>query len=49
MKTPGCYFTIEVPTVSSVIDSGFSPDEKYNDRLYDLAVTDDKKSVDGRT
>nr|XP_022327550.1 uncharacterized protein LOC111126909 [Crassostrea virginica] len=34
---------IEVPTVSCVIDSGFPSDEKYNARLYDMAVTDDKK------
>ena len=34
---------LQVPTVSCVIDSGFPPDEKYNARLYDMAVTDDKK------
>ncbi|XP_078327225.1 uncharacterized protein LOC144617672 [Crassostrea virginica] len=34
---------LQVPTVSCVIDSGFPSDEKYNARLYDMAVTDDKK------
>ncbi|XP_022328640.2 uncharacterized protein LOC111127653 [Crassostrea virginica] len=34
---------LQVPTVSFVIDSGFPSDEKYNARLYDMAVTDDKK------
>ena len=33
----------EVPLVSCVIDSGFPSDEKTNARLYDMAVTDDKK------
>ena len=42
-ETPGYYLTIEVPAVSCVIDCGFTLDEKYNARLYDLAVTDDKK------
>ena len=34
---------LEVPLVSCIIDSGFPSDEKYNARLYDMAVTDDKK------
>nr|XP_022326428.1 uncharacterized protein LOC111126232 [Crassostrea virginica]XP_022326429.1 uncharacterized protein LOC111126232 [Crassostrea virginica] len=34
---------LEVPSVSSVIDTGFPADEKYNTRLYDMAVTDDQK------
>ncbi|XP_078323006.1 uncharacterized protein LOC111127213 [Crassostrea virginica] len=34
---------IEVPTVSCVIDSGFPSDERYNARLFDMVVTDDKK------
>ena len=42
MKTHGYYFTIEVPTVSLVFDTG-PLDEKYKARLYDMAVTDDKK------
>nr|XP_022321032.1 protein wech-like [Crassostrea virginica] len=33
---------IEVPSVSSVIDTGFPSSEK-NNRLYDIAVTDDQK------
>ena len=34
---------LEVPLVSSVIDTGFPASEKYNNRLYDMAVTDDQK------
>ena len=34
---------LEVPSVSSVIDTGFPAREKYNSRLYDMAVTDDQK------
>ena len=34
---------LEVPSVSSVIDTGFPADDKYNNRLYDMAVTDDQK------
>ncbi|XP_078327276.1 uncharacterized protein LOC111124510 [Crassostrea virginica] len=33
---------LEVPSVSSVIDTGF-PADKNNNRLYDMAVTDDQK------
>nr|XP_019926568.2 uncharacterized protein LOC105337167 isoform X2 [Crassostrea gigas]XP_034327027.1 uncharacterized protein LOC105337167 isoform X2 [Crassostrea gigas] len=33
---------LDVPTVTSVIDTGFPADE-YNNRLYDMAVTDDNK------
>nr|XP_034327028.1 uncharacterized protein LOC117689540 [Crassostrea gigas] len=33
---------LEVPTVTSVIDTGFPADRKKN-RLYDMAVTDDNK------
>ena len=33
---------LEVPSVSSVIDAGFPVSEKYNNRLYDMAVTDDQ-------
>nr|XP_011429764.2 E3 ubiquitin-protein ligase TRIM36 [Crassostrea gigas] len=34
---------LEVPTVTSVIDTGFPANEKNNNRLYDMAVTDDNK------
>nr|XP_011454001.2 uncharacterized protein LOC105346916 [Crassostrea gigas] len=34
---------LEVPTVTSVIDTGFPASEKYKSRLYDMAVTDDNK------
>ncbi|XP_078327258.1 uncharacterized protein LOC111113339 [Crassostrea virginica] len=34
---------LEALSVSSVIDTGFPADEKYYDRLYDMAVTDDQK------
>ncbi|XP_078327170.1 uncharacterized protein LOC144623063 [Crassostrea virginica] len=34
---------LEAPSVSSVIDTGFPADKKYNNRLYDMAVTDDQK------
>eukprot|EP00105_Crassostrea_gigas_P013445 XP_011429764.1 PREDICTED: uncharacterized protein LOC105329957 [Crassostrea gigas] len=34
--------TLNVPTVTSVIDTGFPADENDN-RLYDMAVTDDNK------
>ncbi|XP_078327085.1 uncharacterized protein LOC111126286 [Crassostrea virginica] len=34
---------LEVPSVSSVIDTGFPAGEVYNNRLYDMAVTDDQK------
>nr|XP_022320064.1 E3 ubiquitin-protein ligase TRIM71-like [Crassostrea virginica] len=34
---------LEAPSVSSVIDTGFPADKKYNKRLYDMAVTDDQK------
>uniref|UniRef100_A0A8W8I1U2 B box-type domain-containing protein n=2 Tax=Magallana gigas TaxID=29159 RepID=A0A8W8I1U2_MAGGI len=34
---------LEVPTVTSVIDTGFPADEKYKTRLYGMAVTDDNK------
>ena len=34
---------LEVPFVSSVIDTGFPAHEKSNNRLYDMAVTDDQK------
>ncbi|XP_078327008.1 uncharacterized protein LOC111113340 [Crassostrea virginica] len=33
---------LDVPSVSSIIDTGFPADEK-NNRLYDMAVTDDQK------
>ncbi|XP_052701326.1 E3 ubiquitin-protein ligase TRIM36-like [Crassostrea angulata] len=32
-----------IPTVTSVIDTGFPADEEYKTRLYDMAVTDDNK------
>ncbi|XP_011450922.3 E3 ubiquitin-protein ligase TRIM71 isoform X1 [Magallana gigas] len=35
--------TLDVPTVTSVIDTGFPIDEKKKNRLYDMAVTDDNK------
>ncbi|XP_065943369.1 E3 ubiquitin-protein ligase TRIM45-like [Magallana gigas] len=35
--------TLEVPTVSSVIDTGFPASENYKNRLYDIAVNDDNK------
>ncbi|XP_078327006.1 uncharacterized protein LOC144623031 [Crassostrea virginica] len=34
---------LEAPSVSSVIDTGFPADKKYNNRLYRMAVTDDQK------
>ena len=34
---------LEVPSVSYVIDTGFPADKKTDNRLYDMAVTDDKK------
>nr|XP_022324762.1 uncharacterized protein LOC111125346 [Crassostrea virginica] len=34
---------LEAPFVSSVIDTGFPASEKYNNRLYDMAVTDDQR------
>eukprot|EP00105_Crassostrea_gigas_P021094 XP_011440106.1 PREDICTED: uncharacterized protein LOC105337176 [Crassostrea gigas] len=34
---------LDVPTVTSVIDTGFPADEKYKSRLYDMAVIDDNK------
>nr|XP_022321336.1 uncharacterized protein LOC111123346 [Crassostrea virginica] len=34
---------LEVPSVSSVIDTGFPADEETNNRLLDMAVTDDQK------
>ena len=34
---------LELPSVSSGIDTGFPADEKYNNRLYDMAVTEDQK------
>ncbi|XP_078327076.1 uncharacterized protein LOC144623043 [Crassostrea virginica] len=34
---------LEAPSVSSVIDTGFPADKKYNTRLYDMAVTDDQR------
>ncbi|XP_052699314.1 uncharacterized protein LOC128176806 [Crassostrea angulata] len=34
---------LEGPTVISVIDTGFPADEKNENRLYDMAVTDDNK------
>ncbi|XP_078323191.1 uncharacterized protein LOC144622396 [Crassostrea virginica] len=34
---------LEAPSVSSVIDTEFPAREKYNTRLYDMAVTDDQK------
>ncbi|XP_078322980.1 uncharacterized protein LOC144622230 [Crassostrea virginica] len=33
----------EAPSVSSVIDTGFPASEEYNNRLYDMVVTDDQK------
>ena len=38
-----CRKVLEVPSVSSVIDTGFPAREEYNSRLYDMAVTDDQK------
>ncbi|XP_078322979.1 uncharacterized protein LOC144622229 [Crassostrea virginica] len=38
-----CRKVLEAPSVSSVIDTGFPASEKYNNRLYDMAVTDDQK------
>uniref|UniRef100_K1PC72 Tripartite motif-containing protein 2 n=1 Tax=Magallana gigas TaxID=29159 RepID=K1PC72_MAGGI len=34
---------LEAPTVTSVIDTGFPANEKTNNRLYCMAVTDDNK------
>ncbi|XP_022320064.2 uncharacterized protein LOC111122565 [Crassostrea virginica] len=34
---------LEAPSVSSVIDTGFPADKKNNNRLYDMAVTDDQE------
>ncbi|XP_011442633.3 uncharacterized protein [Magallana gigas] len=34
---------LEVPTVTSVIDTGFPANEENKNRLYDMAVTDDNK------
>ncbi|XP_052697169.1 E3 ubiquitin-protein ligase TRIM36-like [Crassostrea angulata] len=34
---------LDVPTVTSVIDTGFPADEETKNRLYDMAVTDDNK------
>nr|XP_011442633.2 uncharacterized protein LOC105338975 [Crassostrea gigas] len=34
---------LDVPTVTSVIDTGFPADEETNNRLYDMTVTDDNK------
>nr|XP_034325696.1 uncharacterized protein LOC105347626 [Crassostrea gigas] len=34
---------LEVPTVTSVIDTGFPADEKFKNRLHDMVVTDDNK------
>ncbi|XP_022321337.2 uncharacterized protein LOC111123347 [Crassostrea virginica] len=34
---------LEAPSVSSVIDTGFPAYEENNNRLYDMAVTDDQK------
>ena len=34
---------LEVPSVSSVIDTGFPAEEEYNTRLYDMGVTDDQR------
>lgn len=34
---------LEMPTVTSVIDSGFPINEQNKNRLYDLAITDDNK------
>nr|XP_034327004.1 uncharacterized protein LOC117689527 isoform X1 [Crassostrea gigas] len=34
---------LEVPTVTTVIDTGFPANEKNDNRLYDVAVTDDNK------
>nr|XP_034327030.1 uncharacterized protein LOC117689541 [Crassostrea gigas] len=34
---------LEVPTVTSVIDTGFPANEEYKNRLFDMAVTDDNK------
>nr|XP_034325620.1 E3 ubiquitin-protein ligase TRIM36 isoform X3 [Crassostrea gigas]XP_034325621.1 E3 ubiquitin-protein ligase TRIM36 isoform X3 [Crassostrea gigas] len=33
----------EIPTVTSVIDTGFPANEENKNRLYDMAVTDDNK------
>uniref|UniRef100_K1RJS9 Tripartite motif-containing protein 45 n=1 Tax=Magallana gigas TaxID=29159 RepID=K1RJS9_MAGGI len=33
----------EIPKVTSVIDTGFPADEEDDDRLFDMAVTDDNK------
>uniref|UniRef100_K1QY23 Tripartite motif-containing protein 45 n=1 Tax=Magallana gigas TaxID=29159 RepID=K1QY23_MAGGI len=35
--------TLNVPTVTSVIDTGFPANEEINSRLYDMTVTDDNK------
>nr|XP_022320417.1 uncharacterized protein LOC111122780 [Crassostrea virginica] len=34
---------LEVPSVSSVIDTGFPASKNYNNRLYDMTVTDDQR------
>ncbi|XP_052696874.1 uncharacterized protein LOC128175355 [Crassostrea angulata] len=38
-----CRRILDIPTVTSVIDTGFPADEKYKSRLFDMAVTDDNK------
>lgn len=37
-----CRKTLQVPTVTFIIDSGFPADETYKSRLYDIAFTHDK-------
>ncbi|XP_052697508.1 uncharacterized protein LOC128175721 [Crassostrea angulata] len=34
---------LKVPTLTSVINTGFPANEKFNNRLFDMAVTDDNK------
>lgn len=38
-----CRKTLEVPTVTFIIDSGFPADETYQSRLYDIALSHDNK------
>ncbi|XP_052697613.1 uncharacterized protein LOC128175811 [Crassostrea angulata] len=42
-KEFSCRRILDVPTVTSVIDTGFPANEENNNRLYDMAVTDDNK------
>eukprot|EP00105_Crassostrea_gigas_P002563 XP_011415132.1 PREDICTED: uncharacterized protein LOC105319327 [Crassostrea gigas] len=42
-KEFSCRRMLDVPIVTSVIDTGFPANKRYESRLYDMAVTDDNK------